>query len=128
MKKTFRKKGIAGTVLAIGLIFMGCATMGGRTARFNPPDGTYHNYYQGDIIFNSTDSSWEAARLGYRGSFNYNEETAGITLIAEQELNGLRWMSIDPISDFISGQVDGEYRMTLGEFKFHNPDEYADDD
>ena len=39
-----------------------------------------------------------------------------------------RSLSIDPISDFISGQVDGEYRMTLGEFKFHNPDEYADDD
>ena len=127
MKKTFRKKGIAGTVLAIGLIFMGCATMGGRTARFNPPDGTYRNYYQGDIIFNSTDSSWEAARLGYRGSFDYNEETAGITLIAEQELNGLRWMSIDPISDFISGQVDGEYSMRLGIFKFHNSDEYDDD-
>ncbi|MDR2476821.1 MAG: hypothetical protein LBD18_03435 [Treponema sp.] len=128
MKKLFRKKGIAGAILAIGLIFMGCATMEGRPARFNPPNGTYHNSFQGDIIFNSADSSWEAARLGYRGSFNYNEETSGITLIAKQELEGLRWVNIDPISDFISGQINGEYRMTLGEFKFNNPDEYADAD
>jgi hypothetical protein len=127
MKKLFRQKGIAGAILAIGLIFMGCATTGWRTARFNSPDGTYHNSFQGDIIFNSADSSWEAARLGYRGYFDYNEETSCITLTAEQELRGLRWVSIDPISDFVNGQIDGEYRMTLGEFKFHNPDEYADD-
>jgi hypothetical protein len=123
MEKLFRQKGITGIILAIGLIFMGCATIGG-TARFNPPDGTYHNSFQGDIIFNSADSSWEAAHLGYRGSFDYNEETSGIILTAEQELKGLRWVNIDPISDFVSGQIDGEYRMTLGEFKFYNPDEY----
>jgi hypothetical protein len=127
MKKLFRQERIVGAMLVIGLIFMGCATTGG-TARFNPPDGTYYNYFQGDIVFNSADSSWEAAHLGYRGSFDYNEETSGIILTAEQELKGLRWVNIDPISDFISGRTDGKYRITLGEFKFHNPDEYDTDE
>jgi hypothetical protein len=122
MKKLFRQKGIAGTMLAIGVIFMGCATMGG-TAQLNPPNGTYHNYSQGDVFFDAANSSWEASGLGYRGSFEYNEETSGITLTAEQELKGLQWVSIDPIRGFVSGQVDDKYKITLGDLKFLNLDE-----
>jgi hypothetical protein len=121
MKKLFRQTGIAGTVLVIGVIFMGCATTGG-TARFDPPDGTYYNYHQGNISFNSADSSWEAMSLGYRGSFNYDEETSGITLTAEQELRGFQWEDIDPVRGFSSGQMEGDF-LTLGDFRFRNLDE-----
>jgi hypothetical protein len=118
MKNRFARTGIAGMALVIGLLAAGCATTGG-TARFSPPDGAYYNYsQQGYIVFNSAGASWEAARLGYRGTFDFDETTSGITLTAEQELQGLRWVDIDPVVGFTKGQVKDEYEVTLGSFIF----------
>lgn len=114
MKKRSAKKGIAGAMLVLGLIFMGCASMG--KARFDPPDGIYDSY-QGSIVFDAAEGSWEAIGLGYRGSFDFNKESGGIDLNAEQELRGFRWVDIDPIQNFSAGQMKGGY-ITLGDFKW----------
>jgi hypothetical protein len=119
MKKRFVKNGIAGIILAAGLIVTGCASTGGN-GRFNPPQGDYYNSSHGKIVFDAADRSWEAAGLGYRGSFDFNQETGGITLNAEQALNGLNWVDIDPVRGFSAGQIKGE-DITVGDFTFRLP-------
>ncbi|MDR2303740.1 MAG: hypothetical protein LBE10_04045, partial [Treponema sp.] len=122
MKNRFAQMGITGMALVIGLLAASCATTGG-TAHFTPPNGTYHNYaQQGYVVFNSAGSSWEAARLGYRGTFDFDETTSALTLTAQQELQGLRWVDIDPIVGFTNGQVRNKYTVTLGNFVFVMPE------
>jgi hypothetical protein len=124
MKKRFAKKGIIGAMLMTGLVFMSCASIG--TAHSKPPDGKYDGY-QGGIVFSAADSSWEARGLGYRGSFDFNKETGSITLNAGQSLRAYKWVDIDPITNFSSGQIKGE-RLNLGDFMFflHKYDEGHD--
>ncbi|MDR3139984.1 MAG: hypothetical protein LBT95_10010, partial [Treponema sp.] len=59
---------------------------------------------------------WEAIDLGYRGSFDFNAETGGITLNAEQAMRGFRWVD-EPVQSFSTGQIKGGY-ITLGDFTF----------
>ncbi|MDR3139971.1 MAG: hypothetical protein LBT95_09935, partial [Treponema sp.] len=90
MKKRFVENGIAGAVLVLGLILMGCASTG--ATHFDPPDGKYYSSSGGNIFFYPANGSWEAIDLGYRGSFDFNAETGGITLNAEQAMRGFRWV------------------------------------
>jgi hypothetical protein len=119
MKKRFTQNSIEGFMLiAAGLVIAGCTTMGGPGVS-NPPDGNYYNHYQGYIAFNSAEKTWEATNLGYKGSFDFDQGTAAISLRAEQELQGLQWVAITPIA-FTAGRVNGNNgNVTLGDFDFH---------
>jgi hypothetical protein len=117
MRKHMMHIGIAGIILAVGLVFAGCATLG--TSQYDPPDGIYRNGSQGDIVFDSRAGTWEATSLGYKGSFEFNGASSMITLTAEQQLQGLRWTDIDPIRSFSSGQIKGT-TLTLGDFHFYH--------
>jgi hypothetical protein len=116
MKKQLAKRGIAGALLALGLIVTGCASAG-RAARFDPPSGDYYSSSRGIIVFDAAGGSWEADGLGYRGSFDFNGETGGITLNAEQSLSGFNWVDIDPVQGFSTGQIKGE-SVRLGDLAF----------
>jgi hypothetical protein len=121
MKKRFVQSGIAGFMLAmIGLAMAGCATMGGPGV--SPPDGSYYNYYQGPIEFDSAQKTWEAKTMGYKGSFDFDQGTAAISLNVEQELQGLQWVQVPPVPKFSSGQVN-EGVVTLGDFNFRSRSE-----
>jgi hypothetical protein len=122
MKKRFVQCGIDGFMLTmIGLAVAGCATMRAPRAS-NPPDGSYYNYYQGPIEFDSAQKTWEAKTMGYKGSFDFDQGTAAITLNVEQELQGLQWVKVPPVPKFSSGQVQ-EGVVTLGEFNFRSQSE-----
>jgi hypothetical protein len=116
VKKRFSGTAITGLMLVIGLIVTGCATTGG-TGYSGPPDGAYHNYSRGDIVFDAANGSWEAAGMGYKGSFSFNRETSGISLTATQALQGLRWENIEPIRGYAEGRVNGSV-VDLGAFQF----------
>jgi hypothetical protein len=107
-------------MLALGFLLMGCTSLG--TAGYNPPSGTYHNGSQGNIVFNGAGAAWEAPEMGYKGSFDFDAATAEISLTADQKLEGLRWVAIDPIPGFTNGQVK-ESTVTLGDFSFYIPPE-----
>jgi hypothetical protein len=120
-KRRLVRMGITGAIMTAGLIFASCASLG--TARLDPPDGTYSNYSQGSIVFDAAGNSWKAESIGYKGSFDYREENATITLIAEQELKGFRWADITPM-DYAAGQLSGKGKVvTLGDYQFRNWDE-----
>jgi hypothetical protein len=122
MKKRFVQSGIAGLMLAmVGLVVAGCATMG-EPGVSSPPDGSYYNYYQGPIEFNSAQKTWEAKAMGYKGSFDFDQGTAAISLNVEQELQGLQWVKVPPVPKFSAGQVN-EGVVTLGEFSFRSRSE-----
>jgi hypothetical protein len=116
MKKKTARRGNILDMLAVGLLFTACSSMG--TAYHNPPDGIYRSGHQGDIVFDGKNGTWEAPGMGYRGSFNYDTATSKITLTADQGLRGLSWAAIDPIPGFTGGDVkDGT--VTLGNFSFY---------
>jgi hypothetical protein len=117
MKKRFVYMAITSSMLVLGLMIMGCSTTG--TVRHSFPDGEYHNYSQGGIVFDSASRTWEAGRMGYKGSFDFDETTSRVNLTAEQKLNGLRWTDIDPIDNFTDGQVTESF-IRLGNFQFYH--------
>jgi hypothetical protein len=125
MKKRFVQSGIAGLVLTMaGLVVAGCATMG-EPGVSGPPNGSYYNYYQGPIEFDSAQKTWEAKTMGYKGSFDFDQGSAAIVLNVEQELQGLQWVQVPPVPKFSSGQVN-EGVVTLGEFTFRSPSRSED--
>jgi hypothetical protein len=124
MKKRFVQSGIDGFMLTVaGLVMAGCATMGGPGIS-DPPNGSYYNYYQGFIEFDSAEKTWVAQTMGYKGSFDFDRGTAVISLNADQQLQGLQWVKIPPISTFSAGRVNGTKGIvTLGEFDFRSAEE-----
>jgi hypothetical protein len=122
MKKQLARAGIIIGMVTVGFLLLGCTSMG--PVQSGPPDGTYYSYTQGTIIFDTGDNSWEAPAMGYKGSFDFNGNTSAITLNADQKLQGLQWVSIDPVPGFINGEVKEEGKtLILGAFTFTNYDD-----
>jgi hypothetical protein len=124
MKKRCVQNGIDGFMLTVaGLVMAGCATMG-EPRIADPPNGSYYNYYQGFIEFDSDQKTWVAQTMGYKGSFDFDRGTAAISLNADQQLQGLQWVPIPSLSTFSAGRVNGTNgTVTLGEFDFRSTEE-----